>query len=126
MDWSIYDVFVSRPDSHMSLTEQTAQTIAQYQMLKPEQKVLVALSGGADSVALLLVLRELGYSVYAYHLNHCLRGAESEHDAEFVHSLCRKLQIACTIEREAVQSYAPETMCTKAGHRAHCNGSYRR
>ena len=97
MDWSIYDVFVSRPDSHMSLTEQTAQTIAQYQMLKPEQKVLVALSGGADSVALLLVLRELGYPVYAYHLNHCLRGAESEHDAEFVHSLCRKLQIACTI-----------------------------
>ncbi len=108
MDWSIYDVFVSRPDSHMSLTEQTAQTIAQYQMLKPEQKVLVALSGGADSVALLLVLRELGYSVYAYHLNHCLRGAESEHDAEFVHSLCRKLQIACTIEREAVQSYAQQ------------------
>lgn len=93
----------------MSLVKQTAQTIAQYDMLKSAQPVLVALSGGADSIALLLVLRELGYPVYAYHLNHCLRGAESERDAEFVHSLCIKLQIPCVIEREDVSAYAQET-----------------
>ncbi|MBS5145824.1 MAG: tRNA lysidine(34) synthetase TilS [Butyricicoccus pullicaecorum] len=92
----------------MSLVEQTAQTIAQYEMLEPEQRVLVALSGGADSVALLLVLRELGYPVYVYHLNHCLRGEESERDAEFVHSLCTKLHVSCTIEREDVQGYAQQ------------------
>ncbi len=90
----------------MSLIEQTAQTIAQYRMLEPEQPVLVALSGGADSVALLLVLRELGYPVCAYHLNHCLRGAESERDAEFVHRLCTELEIPCVIEREDVAAYA--------------------
>lgn len=92
----------------MSLVKQTAQTIAQYEMLELGQKVLVALSGGADSVALLLVLRELGYPVCAYHLNHCLRGAESERDAAFVHSLCTKLGVSCMIEREDVQAYAEQ------------------
>ncbi len=92
----------------MSFIKQTAQTIAQYQMLESGQAVLVALSGGADSVALLLVLRELGYSVCAYHLNHCLRAAESMRDEQFVHSLCTSLQIPCDIEREDVYAYAEQ------------------
>ena len=92
----------------MSFVKQTAQTIAQYQMLESGQAVLVALSGGADSVALLLVLRELGYSVCAYHLNHCLREAESMRDENFVHSLCTSLQIPCYIEREDVNAYAQQ------------------
>ncbi|MDE6310925.1 MAG: tRNA lysidine(34) synthetase TilS [Muribaculaceae bacterium] len=50
--------------------------------------VLVGLSGGADSVALLLVLRALGYDVRAAHCNFHLRGAESMRDMHFVEQLC--------------------------------------
>ena len=53
------------------------RTISDYTMLETGENVLVALSGGADSVALLLSLRELGYPVRTFHLNHCLRSAES-------------------------------------------------
>ncbi len=90
----------------MSLVNNTAHTIRQYDMLTEGQTVLVALSGGADSVALLLVLRELGYPLHAYHLDHGLRAAEAERDAEFVHSLCKRLEIPCRIEREDVRAYA--------------------
>ena len=62
------------------------RTISDYTMLATGENVLVALSGGADSVALLLSLRELGYPVRAFHLNHCLRGAESDRDEAF----CRR------------------------------------
>ena len=64
------------------------RTISDYMMLETGENVLVALSGGADSTALLLSLRELGYPVRAFHLNHCLRGAESDRDEAFCRRLC--------------------------------------
>lgn len=90
----------------MNLEQQAARTIARYDMLTPGQPVLAALSGGADSVALVCVLRALGYPVRAYHLNHCLRGEESERDADFVHNLCTKLGVPLTLEREDAAAYA--------------------
>ena len=59
-----------------------------------EQKLLVALSGGADSVALLLVLKEEGYSCQAAHCNFHLRGQESDRDEMFVRNLCAKLNVS--------------------------------
>lgn len=53
----------------------------------------VALSGGADSVALLSVCRELGWGITALHCNFHLRGNESNRDQQFVESLCRDLNI---------------------------------
>ena len=58
-----------------SMLGTTKQTLADYRMLEPGEPVLVALSGGADSVALLRALLALGYPVHAFHLNHCLRCA---------------------------------------------------
>ena len=49
---------------------------------------LVALSGGADSVALLLILKSLGYRVEAAHCNFRLRGSESDRDEDFARKLC--------------------------------------
>ena len=69
------------------------RTISDYMMLETGENVLVALSGGADSTALLLSLRELGYPVRAFHLNHCLRGAESDRDEAFCRRLCEKLGV---------------------------------
>lgn len=70
-----------------------ADYISTHNLLKHDGKYLVALSGGADSIALLLVLRDLGYNVEAVHCNFHLRGDESCRDEQFVVSLCERLQV---------------------------------
>jgi tRNA(Ile)-lysidine synthase len=70
--------------------------ISQYSMIREGAAVTVALSGGADSVALLFALRELGYGVSAAHVNHNLRGAESDRDEAFVREWCANLGVALT------------------------------
>ncbi len=72
----------------MKFEEKILKFIAKYRLLSLSKPVLVALSGGADSVALLLVLRKLGYEVAAAHCNFHLRGEESNRDEEFVRQLC--------------------------------------
>lgn len=65
--------------------------------------VLVAVSGGADSVALLRGLAEIRLAgpgrLIGAHLNHCLRGAESDADEQFVVELCRSLGLGCEVGR---------------------------
>ena len=56
-------------------------------------RLLVGLSGGADSVALLRLLLEGGKQVDAVHVNHGLRGAESDGDEAFVRALCAQLNV---------------------------------
>lgn len=62
--------------------------ITQHNLLSPDATQLVALSGGADSVCLLLVLKQLGYDVHAVHCNFRLRGDESQRDEDFCVALC--------------------------------------
>src|SRR5262245_47502643 len=69
------------------------ETIERTGMLAPEDLVLAGVSGGADSVCLLLVLKELGYDVAVAHLNHGLRGEESERDEAFVRDLADRFNI---------------------------------
>ena len=59
----------------------------------PAGRLLVGLSGGADSVALLHLLLEAGADVAAVHVNHGLRGAEADGDEAFVREMCARLQI---------------------------------
>src|SRR5688572_15948630 len=61
-----------------------------------EPRVIVAASGGIDSTALLLACADLrgeGFSVDCAHVNHHLRGAESEGDEAFVRKLCERLKL---------------------------------
>ena len=62
--------------------------IGKHGLLTPEGLHIVALSGGADSVALLLVMKQLGYRIEAAHCNFHLRGEESDRDEAFVCQLC--------------------------------------
>ena len=62
-------------------------------MLTLEDRVLAGVSGGADSTALLLALHKLGYKVAVAHLNHALRGTESDQDEEFVRDLATRLAV---------------------------------
>lgn len=68
--------------------------IAKHQLLQRDGRYLVALSGGADSVALLLLMQELGYIVEAAHCNFHLRGEESDSDEQFVIQLCESRGVA--------------------------------
>ena len=71
-------------------------------MLVPGDRVLAGVSGGADSVCLLLVLKELGYNVSVAHLNHGLRGAASDEDESFTRSLAEKLAVPFFSKRVSI------------------------
>ena len=78
----------------MSKTIQKIQQFINHQNLfTPDQKLIVGVSGGADSVFLIHVLHELGYSCMIAHCNFHLRGEESDRDALFVKSLAEKLNL---------------------------------
>ena len=72
-----------------------------------EGRLLVAASGGFDSTALLLALREIGYpSLVAGHVHHHLRGAESDSDERFVRDLCSELGIELLVADGALEPAA--------------------
>lgn len=73
--------------------QKVTQYINQYKLFSAEDKILVALSGGADSVALLRLLLTLGYTCEAAHCNFHLRDAESDRDEAFVSNLCKVHQV---------------------------------
>jgi len=76
--------------------DRVAGIISRYSMIAPGGRVGVAVSGGADSVCLLHVLKELAPALdlrlTVVHLNHKLRGAESDADEEFVQQLASSLE----------------------------------
>ena len=67
--------------------------ITKYNLLNHNDLYIVALSGGADSVALLLLLKEQGFRIHAAHCNFHLRGEESDRDETFCVELCGRLGI---------------------------------
>ena len=75
------------------MLKKIAHFIEQHKLLSKDKKYIVALSGGADSVCLLLVLRRLGYDVEAAHCNFKLRGEEADRDEQFCVELCKKHDI---------------------------------
>ncbi len=79
-------------------------------MFRPGDRVGVAVSGGADSVALLRLLdgvrKRLGITLIVVHFDHCLRGAESEADAKFVSELARRMALDMVVKREDVAAAA--------------------
>ena len=82
---------------------------SRYDMLPEGSRVLCAVSGGADSVALLHWLtKQPGLTLLCAHYNHRLRGEESARDEDFVRGLCRRWNIPCFVGGGDVAAYAKE------------------
>lgn len=92
----------------MKFREEVQRFIACKRLFSPSSKLLVALSGGADSVALLRVLVELGYTCEAAHCNFHLRGEESDRDEAFVRQLCEQLSVPLHVTHFDTQAHARE------------------
>src|SRR5262249_28561309 len=92
------------------LVERIVETIRRHDMLRPGDRVGVGVSGGADSVALLLLLDELkaalGISLVVVHFNHCLRGMDSDADEHFVATLATAKKLEFASAREDVAARA--------------------
>jgi tRNA(Ile)-lysidine synthase len=98
--------------SKIKLESKVIDFIKRYSLIPPEEIVVVGVSGGADSVCLLHVLAKwqkgLGIKLHVAHLNHQLRGVESEADAKYVSKLAGSLGIPITIDRQDVAAYRIE------------------
>jgi tRNA(Ile)-lysidine synthase len=97
----------------MTLIDAVRRTIREQALARPDTRVLVALSGGADSVALLHLLREMeahGDLIVAgaAHLHHGLRGADADADEAFCRSLAERVNVRFVATRADVASLARE------------------
>lgn len=94
------------------MKEKVLKYIEENSMISKGDRVLVALSGGPDSVCLLNVLNELkealDIEIFAAHLNHCIRGEEADKDEEYSKSLCERLGIKFYSRNVKVEDMAKE------------------
>jgi tRNA(Ile)-lysidine synthase len=98
------------------LESKVLDLIQRYSLIPRKEPVVVGVSGGADSVCLLHVLaewrRRLGTKLHVAHLDHEIRGVESQADAEYVSNLAGSLGIPITIDRQDVAAYRTERKCS--------------
>ncbi len=88
------------------MTNLVSDFIQKHHLLDSAAKYIVALSGGADSVALLLMLRQLGFQIEAAHCNFHLRGSESDRDEQFCRNLCDQLHVPLHLAHFDTREYA--------------------
>jgi tRNA(Ile)-lysidine synthase len=102
--------------SKANLESKVLDFIQRYGLIPRKELVVVGVSAGADSVCLLHVLAEwqktLGIKLHVAHLNHQLRGIESQADAEYVSNLAGSLGIPITTDRQDVAAYRTERKCS--------------
>ncbi len=97
----------------IDILEQARETLRTHKMITAGDRVLTALSGGADSVCLLHVLltlsKQFDFSVCAAHLHHGLRGDEADDDEAFVRSLCASLHVPLFVRHCDIRALAEST-----------------
>ena len=92
----------------MNLVETIRKTIEHHELIPEDTKVVAGVSGGADSGALLRVLHQLEIPLTVAHLNHQLRGAESDADEQFVRDLAEELGLPIVVKSVDVRQLANE------------------
>src|SRR5574344_236172 len=92
----------------MNFNSRIEAYIAKHGLMSKNDRVLVTLSGGADSISLLRVLLSLGYDCFAVHCNFHLRGEESFRDQHFAEELCRELGVKLLVRDFDTIAYSTE------------------
>lgn len=96
----------------MKTEEKVFSCIEKYQMIPKDSHVIVGISGGADSVCLLKILKEYekrqNFQLYAVHINHHIRGEEAVRDEKFSKEFCKKMEVPFTVFHYDVPKIARE------------------
>src|SRR4249920_3303885 len=92
----------------MNLLSGFQQTVQKQNLFSPKDKLLLAVSGGVDSVVLCELCRQSGYDFVIAHCNFQLRNQESERDELFVKSLGAKYNVRVLTKRFDTEQYATE------------------
>ncbi len=95
----------------LPLYQSVKKIVLQEQLIKKDDLVIVAVSGGADSLSLLTILnllrseKDISFSLHVAHLDHGLRGESAAGDARFVRLEAKKLGLPCTVGKVKVREY---------------------
>ncbi|NUM49505.1 MAG: tRNA lysidine(34) synthetase TilS [Flavobacteriales bacterium] len=93
------------------MLKETEKYISQNSLFEKKSNILVALSGGIDSMVLLHILKELGYNISAAHCNFKLRNSESDDDEKFVTNICKQWNIALFVKQGDAKIYSQKHKC---------------
>jgi tRNA(Ile)-lysidine synthase len=88
------------------MLEKLRQYIAQKELLKPHDRLLLAISGGVDSMVMLSLFQQLPYEIAVAHVNFGLRGTESDGDEEFIRHYCLQHQLTLYTHHANTKEYA--------------------
>lgn len=100
------------------MLEQFLNHIDRFRLCSKSDLILLAVSGGVDSMAMLYLFREAGFKVGVAHCNFQLRGKESDGDEEFVSQVCKELGLPFFVKRFETEAYAWEnTLSTQMAAR---------
>lgn len=84
------------------MEEKVLKTIEKYNLIKPEDKIVIGVSGGPDSICLLHILNTLknkiNFEIYVAHINHMIREIADE-ETEYVQKTCEKLNVECYVKK---------------------------
>lgn len=103
--------------------EKVFSFMEKYKMIRPGDRLILGVSGGADSVCLLFLLLEyrkrVPFEIAVVHVNHGIRGTAAEEDAAYVEKLCREQNLTFRLESVDVRGFAAEEKCSEedAGRR---------
>jgi len=92
----------------MNLIQQFKNYIKQQNLFSSKDKLLLAVSGGVDSVVLCELCKQAGFDFIIAHCNFQLRGEESERDEKFVKSLGKKYAVEVLVKKFETEKYAEE------------------
>ena len=90
--------------------EALKEIIKKYNLINTGDKIVLGVSGGPDSIAMLDILRqlksEMEFEIYVVHINHSIRGEDADEDEEYVKNYCRKYEIECFTKKIDVPTIA--------------------
>ena len=98
------------------MIEKVKETIKKYNLIDKDEKILVGVSGGPDSIALVTILHKLGYNLCVAHINHGLR-ENAILDEEYVLEYCKKINIPCFIKKANLNENSENMSIEEAGRK---------